>query len=388
MPNFWRDRNVWGQLGHIGFVAFGLMLMQLNGCSWRAPTPSGAKSKPVQGGVQLSNVVLAQTDTKGQLLWKFKAEGVSYGDNQQVATAKAIRGQLYDAGKPIFDVAAENGTLQQSNQQLQLKGNLQVMDRQRKLTFRGRSAQWNPKSGLLQVRNGLSAVSPKVQLWADNLQATQRGREIRVSGKVVMETRDRRIRLKTQQAIWHVDQQRFQAGTAAVNGQQPSVEIERLGSPTDKAIALAGEAQADLKSGIVTLSNPVRVQLGQSPLTLTSQALTWDTVRQRIFTQTLLQLEDPQHHVSILANQGTLDQTQNRITLQGKVEVTRSQNPARLTSDELNWNTQTQRIEAQGNVHYVQTSPPFDLRGPNAVGKIAEQTLQINGGNVVTEIIP
>jgi lipopolysaccharide assembly outer membrane protein LptD (OstA) len=76
------------------------------------------------------------------------------------------------------------------------------------------------------------------------------------------------------------------------------------------------------------------------------------------------------------------------VDLQGKVEVKGLRNKAQLTAEQLLWNTSTQRIEANGNVNYVQASPNLTLRGAKAVGKITDQTLRMSGGDVVTEIIP
>lgn len=374
-------------------VFLGLFCFQLSACSWQAPQPSKTATKPVQGGVSFSDVVLAQTDVKGKLLWKFQAKGVTSGEGQQVAAAQSIKGQLYEAGQPIFDIAAGRGTVRQTNQQVSLKGNIQVTDRRRRVVFRGNEAQWSPQVGLLVVRSGLRVVHPQLRLWANELKATKRGAVLQVNGNVVIETRpgadrpdDRRVRLKANQAVWNVDQQNFQAGVASDNKQQPTVQIEQLNSTGAKAIALAGKALADLKRGVVVLNSPVQLTMGN--LALTSRTLTWETLTGRISTRELLQLKDPRRQVTVIANGGSMEQARNLVDLQGKVEVTGLKDRARLTSDQLLWNTQTERIEAVGNVNYVQESPAFTLRGPRAVGRIEDQTLRISGGDVVTEIIP
>jgi Lipopolysaccharide-assembly, LptC-related len=345
----------------------------------------------------LSKVVLARSDAKGQLLWKFQAQGLTYGDRQQVANAKTIKGQLYAAGRPVFDIAAAGGTVRQTNQQVRLGGKIQVTDRQRKVLFQGQEAQWNPASGLLVIRGNLAVTHPQLQLWANELQASKRGREVKVKGNVLMETRTkengepRRIRLRADQAIWSVDQNTFKAGLVSDNAQKPTVQIERIhasqdNDPKEKALALAGEALANLKTGIVLLRSPARLSMGS--LTLTSRTVTWDTQAQKLSSPELLQIQDPLRQISVFANRGTLEQPRNLLDLQGKVEVTGLRDRARLTTDQLLWNTQNQRIEARGNVNYIQESPAFTLRGPRAVGRLEEQTIRINGPEVVTEIVP
>jgi LPS export ABC transporter protein LptC len=377
--------------GGVGLVLC-FAIAQLSACSWHAPTPhQSAQVKPVEGGVAFSKVVLAQADAKGKLLWKFQAQGVSYSEGQQVANAKTLKGQLFEAGRPLFDIAAEGGTVRQTNQQVRLQGNIRVVDRQRKVLFRGKEAQWNAQTGELLVQNGLTVVHPKLQVWGNELQASKQGREVRVTGNVIMETRavqgqegSRRVRLKTNQAIWKVDEQTFQAG-AVGSTDRPTVSIEQMGA-SERSVALAGTAQANLESGLITLLSPVQLQMGS--MTLTSRVVTWDTRAQKLTASELVRIQDPRNQLSILANRGTLERARNLVDLQGNVEVKGLRNNARLRSEQLLWNTSTQRIEANGNVNYEQTAPNLTLRGPKAVGKIADQTLRMSGGDVVTEIIP
>ncbi|HEY9825670.1 MAG TPA: LPS export ABC transporter periplasmic protein LptC, partial [Stenomitos sp.] len=361
-------------------------------CSWRAPVQPTPTASAVKGGVTFSDVVLARADTKGQLRWKLEAKGVTYGEGQSVSKAKSIKGQLYEKGRPIFDIVAQSGTVRQSDQQVRLQGNIQVSDRQNRLVFRGREAQWNAQSGVLTVQNGLTVTHPQLQLWAKVLQASQRGQVVRVSGQVVMETRPMadnatgRLQLKANRALWQVAQQQVQAGEASTNPQQPTVEVKRLDAGQDSAIALAGTVQANLNTGVVQLTTPVQLQRGS--LQLATRTLTWDTQKQRIFSPELVQIQDAQRQISVLANQGTLLERESLVDLQGKVEMKGLRNDARLATDQLLWHTNTQRIEAVGNVNYQQTSPQFSLKGPRAVGRIADQTVRISGGNVVTEIVP
>jgi LPS export ABC transporter protein LptC len=378
------------RLGSYGVLS--LFCVQLSACSWRAPQAVKTLTKPVQGGVSFSDVVLAQTDVKGKLLWKFQAKGVTSKEGQ-TAAAQSIQGQLYEAGQPVFDIAAGRGTVRQTNQQVSLQGNIQVTDRQHRAVFRGREAQWNPQTGRLVVRSGLTVTHPQIKLWANELQASKQGKVIQIKGSVVMETRAsadqkdaQRLRLKANQATWNVEQQRFQAGMALSNGQQPTVEIEQLNPSVEKAVALAGTAKADLKRGVVELRDPVRLTLGA--LMLTSRELIWETLAGRISTRELLQLQDPRRQVTVLANGGSVEQAKNLVDLRGKVEVKGLKDRAQLTSDQLLWNTKTERIEALGNVSYVQESPALTLRGPRAVGRIEAQILRISGGDVVTEIFP
>jgi LPS export ABC transporter protein LptC len=378
----------WGVLSKcaLGFVV-SLTMLSLSGCSWRAPTDKKVV-QPVQGGVNLSNVVLTQTDSQGKLLWKIAAKGVTYGEDQQQLTAKALQGQLYQEGKPLFDLVAGAGSTQIKNQQIRLKGNLQVKDRKQKLVFAGREAFWNPKSGVLSVRSGLTITHPQVKLWADALQVSKQGQQVRVQGNVLAESRDRRLRVKATRALWLPTAQMLEAGLAAENGQQPSVEIEQFKGKTRLAQALAGQVRANFKTGLISLTDPAQLQLDSSSLLLTSRTLMWDTTKERLSSPELLKIEDRRQKITAMSNTGSFDSSRNLIDLQGKVEVVGLQDGAKLNSNRFLWKTDQQRIEALGDVYYQQQSPPFTLKGPRAVGRIADQTVRVSGGEVVTEIVP
>ena len=370
------------------YLAIMTAVAPLSAC-WRAPTRLAAPRKPVEGGVKFSKVVLAQANSQGKLLWKFQAQGVTYGEGQQLARAQTLRGQLFEAGRLLFDLTAEKGTIRQTNQQVRLQGNIEVTDRQHGVVFRGQEVLWNGETGQLSVQKGLTVTHPKVQLWGNELLASKQGREVRIKNNVTVETRSEqsgvhRIRLRANQVLWRVDQQTLTAGTQGVNT-QPSVEIEQL-KTVEKTTALAGEAQANLQTSLITLLSPARIQVGN--LALTSRTLVWDTRAQKLVANELLEMIDPVRQISILASRGTLEQTRNRVDLTGNVEVQGLHNHSALKAEQLLWDTQTQRIEANGNVSYAQASPKLTLRGPKAVGKMTDQTLRVSGGDVVTEIIP
>ena len=381
LNGLWLNRTV-------TYLALIVAVAPLSAC-WRAPIRQATPGKLVEGGVKFSKVVLAQANAKGKLLWKFQAQGVTYGEGQQLARAKTLKGQLFEAGQLLFDLTAEQGTIRQMKQQVRLQGDIRVTDRRRSVVFRGQEALWNGETGQLSIQKGLTVTYPKGQLWGDELQASKQGREVRIKKNVTLETRaeqsgEHRVRLRANQVLWRVDQQTLVAGTQD-DSTKPSVEVEQL-KTSQKTTALAGEAQANLQSGLITLLSPARIQVGT--LALTSRTLVWDTRAQKLTANELLEIADPVRQISILASRGTLEQGRNQVDLTGNVEVKGLRNQAALTSELLLWDTQTQRIEASGNVSYTQASPALTLRGPKAVGKMTDQTLRVSGGDVVTEIIP
>ncbi len=370
-------------------MAFTLVSLSLVSCAGRKSSPNSKTSRQeVEGGSKLAQVTLKQTDDQGKLLWKLQANKVNYGEDLSVARVQGLEGQLYEQGQPAFKITADQGEVKQSGQTISLKGQIVATALQDNLVFKGPRLEWQADLGLLQAKSGIRITHPQLQLWTQQLQASSKTQRILARGKVVAETRPAKFRLKTNQLVWQVKQQFLQAGKGKADSTTPTVEIEQLRKSGNGSRALAGSARFNLKRQIVTLQNPAQVTLSTPPIELTSKQVVWDLRRQLVSSEQLLKVHHRQQGVKIIANQGQFDQQQQVIRFNGQVEATGLQDQSRLNTAQLIWQLTNQRIEAQGQVRYIQNSPALSLQGPKAVGKIQEQMIQISGGNVVTEIIP
>ena len=349
------------------------------------PTPSPAQ---VEAGTTLGNVVLTQRNPTGDLLWQFKAQGVTYGADPSIAQVDTIQGQLYAAGQPVFQLQASQGEVHQAADKILLKGKVVATDLRHQVVFKGREVEWQPQPGRLQITSGLTLSHPQVQLWADQLQAFSRTQQVKVQGNVVIEGRKPALRLKADRAIWHLKVQQLYAGRSRQSKTIPSVEIEQLDRPQQRHRALAGTVQYDLHQRQLTLRDPAQITLAKPVVAITSQRLVWDLSRQLLSSPQLLEVHHQQQGIAMIAEQGSFDQRQQLATLNGRVEATGVKNRTRLTTNQLIWNVATQKLEALGNVQYRQNSPSFSLKGERAIGSIQAQTIQISGGDVVTEIVP
>ncbi|MGF1604069.1 MAG: LPS export ABC transporter periplasmic protein LptC [Thermosynechococcaceae cyanobacterium] len=363
-----------------------LLLLSLVACGRRSPSTSEPPQTKVEGGSKFSKVTLKQANEKGQLLWKLEAQTVTYGEDLSITQVQGLQGQLYEKGQPAFKITAEKGEIKQSGQVISLKGQIVATELKNKLVFKSAQLQWKPELGLLQARSGITVTHPSLQMWAQRLQASSRTQRVRAQGNVILETRPAQFRLKTDQLVWQIDQQFLTAGVVKTDETTPNVEIEQLRGSGKGSSALAGSVRLNLKGQIVTLQNPA--QISTPLLELTSQQLVWDIKRQIVSSKELLEVRDRQQGVKVLANRGVFNQGRQIIQFQGQVQASGLRNGSRLNTEQLIWQLSTQRIDAQGDVRYIQSDPPFRLQGPRAVGKIQAQTIQISGGNVVTEIIP
>ena len=383
----YRDACPW----HLPFrwsLLLGCSGIGLIACARTSTVPSPAlPSAPVEAGVRFGAVTLTQRSEAGDLLWKFEAQGVTYGADQSVAQVNNIQGYLYEQGEPVFKLQSSRGEVEQEGQRIRLRGAVVATELRHQVVFRGRDVEWRPESGYLQVRSGLNVSHPKVQLWAQQLQAFSRTNQIKVQGNVVIEGRQPGIRLKADQAIWRLETQEVRVGRRHLDRSSPSVDIEQL-APQQRHRAIAGEVQLNLRQQQLTLQDPAQITLVQPAIMITSQRLIWDLAQQRLRSPQLLEVRHLQQQVDVIAEQGLFDQKQQLAQLKGRVEAQGKQNNSRLSSHQLTWNLNTQQLEALGNVQYQQQSPAFALKGQRAIGQIQAQTIQISGGTVVTEIFP
>jgi lipopolysaccharide assembly outer membrane protein LptD (OstA) len=83
-----------------------------------------------------------------------------------------------------------------------------------------------------------------------------------------------------------------------------------------------------------------------------------------------------------------MDLAQQEVFLSQEVVAVGATNQSRLTSDRLSWNVETETVVAEGRVNYRQANPSINLNGNRAVGRLDDQTILVDGGRVVTEIVP
>ena len=254
-------RRGWRQLGLS--LSLGVSGLSLGAC---APPPPQelTPAAPVEAGVKFGKVTLSQRNPSGDLLWEFKAQGVTYGADPSIAQVDTIQGQLYTAGKPVFQLQASRGEIQQADQRVVLKGKVVARDLRHQVIFKGREVEWQPDPGRLQIRSGLTVSHPQVQLWATQLQALSQPQRVKVQGNVVLESRQPQIRLKADEVLWRLDAQQLRAGHRSQERTRPTVEIEQLDPPQQRHQAVAGEVQFNLRQQVLTLRNPAQLTPGHS----------------------------------------------------------------------------------------------------------------------------
>jgi lipopolysaccharide assembly outer membrane protein LptD (OstA) len=132
----------------------------------------------------------------------------------------------------------------------------------------------------------------------------------------------------------------------------------------------------------VLLNGQAGLQFIKPVLDIASEQIRWDIAKNQAQSPVPLTVINRTDALTTTANQGAIDLTPNIVTLTGNVRSIATTRKATLTADRLVWALNTQQMQAEGNVRYIQTQPPFDVSGPTAAGNLATQDVTVTGSSV------
>lgn len=340
-----------------------------------------AAAQESQSNLTFQNITLEQPDEKGKTLWKVKAEQATYSPDKQVAQVKNPNGQLFQDGKAIYQIQAAQGEVRQDGNRIMLRGNVLVTDLKSGATLRGNELEWQPKQDLLTIRGNLRGSHPKVDMTADEARVSNRQRRTELLGQqVVAISKDPKLQMQGTHIIWMMDQQQLLSDRP--------VQVQRYegNQPTDRASG--DQAEVNMAAKTVQLKQNGRLSLVDPPVEVASNLLDWSLQDQTVVSNQPITVFHRQEQVMATAETGRMTIKDRMFYLNRNAHAVSQRNQSNLTSDNMTWNIPTQQFDAEGNVHYTQVDPYMDLRGPKAVGQLANKTIVVSGGRVVTEIIP
>lgn len=351
------------------------------------PSPTDAKSKPSQEferTLTLDDVILEQADEQGKLLWKIKAQQVSYSKDQKMATVKNPVGELYDQGKLLYKVKADTGEFEQNSKRIFLRNNIVATDPNIGLVLKGKELEWIVQQNILVVRNTMTADHAQLQGVAKEIQVFYRQKRAEFWDKATVSSKNPVVKLQSDHIVWQWDQQLLTSNL--------KTQIERYQNQilTDRGI---GEtAELNLKTQIAILRKNAQIALSEPPLQISSQELQWNYEKRTISSPQFITIIEREQQITLTANQGWGDLKDNIFYLTGNVVGIGQKRQAQLNANSVTWYVPEQSFTAEGNVVYRQIEPPFNLMGEKAVGKFENDTVVVTGGNtgtpVVTEIVP
>jgi lipopolysaccharide export system protein LptC len=332
-------------------------------------------------------MTLEQADDKGQTLWKVKAQQAIYSPDQKVANVRSPDGDIYQDGKAIYHVQAQQGEVLKNGDRIFLRGQVVTTDLKSGAVLRGDELEWQPKSDVLIVRGNLRGTHTKLKMSANQAKVQNRQRRVELSGQVIALTQQEpKARMQSDHLIWQMDKD-------LVTIDRP-VQVQRLQG--DRAIdqAEGKQAEANLNTKIIKLKQDANLVLSDPPLQIAGNSLIWDLSKQTLTADQPVRILHRQKQITITANQGEMELTPKIGRMNGNVHAIDPQNQSELFADRLVWNIPTQRMNGEGNIAYSQVDPPATLRGDKALGRLDDKTMVVSGGadgsdgRVVTEIIP
>ena len=340
-----------------------------------------ADDQGAEPGLTLKDVTLEQPDVNGQLLWKIYGDQVSYSPDQGTATIQNPDGELFQDDNLAYQVKANAGEIYQNGKAIYLRGDIVATVVESNLVLEGDELEWRPQEDLLVVRNGITGDHPSLNAAADEARVLNQGRQVELNGQVIANTtEDPLLKLQTESLIWFTDEER-------IEGNDPlKVEHFEEGKVVDWVYGDTG--QVDLANTIVTLSQNVQAELLELTLKMATDVLIWQVNDDLLAANQPVQINQAERAVTVTADRAEMDLNQQVVRLFQNVQAIGQKDQTQLTADRLTWTLPTQEVLAEGNVDYRQAEPPMHLTGPEALGKLDEQTIVVSGGRVITEITP
>jgi LPS export ABC transporter protein LptC len=370
-----------------GFFFF-LLLAATAGCgSEEASEPETSSETNIRERIEneltFDDVTLKQLNSAGERLWTVEAIEAAYNQSRSVASVKNPQGDLYQEGQVAYEVEGDTGTIYEDGKKIVLQGNVIAKQKKDGAVLYGDEMEWYPQQDLLLVRGNLRGVQEQTEVLAKEGKVYNQQSRVELSGDVVMTDKDARVRLKTQQVVWELDAERASSET--------QVNIERYAQDNpeqirDRATANRGEVQLDQE--IATLQQNAEVVLGDPPITVNSDRLEWNIQQATVNAPTAVTMFHRQQEFTLQGDQGLLDLQQRTLFAKGNVVATSALDESRLESNRLLWNLEAETFTATGEVFYRQSDPAMTSTGPQAKGRLQEQQIVLEGGRVVTEIVP
>jgi LPS export ABC transporter protein LptC len=334
----------------------------------------------------LRDVTLEQPDEDGKLLWRVKGSEVTYSPNQEVAYVKEPDGELFQDGEVIYEVTADTGEIRDNGNVILLRGNIKATGLKNDSILRGNELEWRPEEDILIVREQITGTHPKIRAVANEARVYNRQNRMELLGNVVANTvvKDPKtepwLKLQANELVWFWEEERIESPQA--------LRVEQFENETITEVVSGQQGRMNLAAQRVFITNNVVMQLLKFPLNVATEGMEWQVPEGLVVVNQPLSLYNPEAQIRAQARQGQMNLNDQQVTLSQDVVAQGQRNQSRLTADQMNWNVESQVVVAEGQVNYQQVDPTINLNGSRAVGRLDQQTVVVDGGRVVTEIVP
>ena len=366
------------------FLVIGLVACGGNQSQVTTKPPSETPSPPQkESNLTFFDVTLEQADEVGRPIWKVRAKQAKYTKEKQIGEAETPYGELYQDGKVVYQVQAQQADIAQDGKQLFLKGKIIATDPRNGVVLRGNELEWRPKEDLLIVRNQLNGTHKQLQAIAQEARVTTREERVEFSGGVVANSLEPQMQMRTEHLIWRIKEEKL------IGDRPVQMDHYKNNQITDRGRGDA--AEVNMKTKIATIKKNAQIELLDPPVQIASNVMTWNLNTETVTTNSPVRVFHRAENLLVTANQGEMKIPQKSVYLTGNVYGV-GQRRQSLKSNTLTWYLDNQLVEAQGNVVYRQIDPAFAFTGEKASGNLQAETIVVTGGTsgnkVVTEIIP
>jgi LPS export ABC transporter protein LptC len=363
-----------------------LLLINLTGCGGVSPQDLQANDGdklPQQSNLTFFNVTLEQADEMGRPLWKVRSQRAIYTKEKQLGQVENPVGELYQDGKPIYQIKAETADIEQDGQRLFLRGRIVATDPLNGIVLQGNELEWLPQEDLLIVRNQLNGTHKQLQAVAQEARVKTREQRIEFSGGVVAKSVEPQMQMRSEQLTWLIQEERL------ISDRPMQINRYNNNQITDRGQGDA--AEFNLKTKVATIKKNAQLALVDPPTQIASNSMTWDMNAEIVRTNSAVTVVQSAENVKVTANQGEMKIPQKIINLRGNVNAIGQRNQS-LQANQLTWYLDKKLLSAEGNVVYRQIDPPINFTGDTAIGNLETEDIVVKSGQsgrrVVTEIIP
>lgn len=272
--------------------------------------------------------------------------------------------------------------------ELALEGNvvLEILGQEGKITgqLEGNKLTWKPKEAFFVLEGNLKGHYDALRFAGQRAELREREQVLALSQEVLADLSTDRIRLRTTALTWDMAQNRVQGSTPIL------LERYDLKNPDQILDRATGDGiEVDLKQRQFRLSPNAVVNLGvgagsTNSLEIRSQSLLWDQVVEVIRSETAVTIAADGSQIR--GNTGEFNLKTQQATVVGDIEA-QHQNPlGMLWADRVQWQVNTDQVEATGAVRYEQPSTGFKMEGTQAIGNLASQAIQVTGSQRVRTV--
>jgi LPS export ABC transporter protein LptC len=341
------------------------------------------KIKESKGELSLNKATLEQSNNKGEPLWKIEVEKAAYSPDRQIVFIKNVKGNLFQDGKRVMEIIAQEGEVHRNGEEIYLKKNIVAVDPRNNVRISANAMKWQPKQDLLTVSDQFKAVHNDLGITATEAHYHSRAQTLELVGKIVGIARNPRIELKTEHLQWLISQNKM-------IGDHP-LEFIRYQDKTITDQLNAKQLQIDTKNNTVLSQETVNFKSSQPLVQVIGNNFLWNYGHRHLESQQPLQFVDYKNQVTLGSNQSYFDQAKETLQLRGGIHGQGAHNQAELYAQQADWDIKTSKVEAWGNVIYKQLNPQMQLTGDHAIGALQNKQLVVtsqNGNRVVTDIYP